>query len=95
LIVIVLVIVATALLFAWLLVELGRMALGEFRLPRPSAGVPAGPTGVPAGPTGVPAGPTGVPAGPAGAPGGAGPRLGNDADVELVVRERLYGGRHS
>jgi hypothetical protein len=70
LIVIVLVIVATAVLFAWLAIELGRMAFGEIRLPRPFAGVRAGPAGV---------------------PGGPGPWVGDDAEVELVVRERLYG----
>ena len=78
-IIIVLVCIASAALFGWLMIELGRLALGEFRVPRPAIGLlreSAGATEIRPG--------ADVPEAPA-AP---------VEDVEQLVRERLYGERN-
>jgi hypothetical protein len=84
----VLLIVATAIMFAWLLVSVTRFALGELRLPglHPSPAQPVSPPPV-----------EGVNEGPAivAAPQPIAPESVPDPDVEaeLAVREHLYGRR--
>jgi hypothetical protein len=82
-----LLIVATAILFGWLLVSLTRLALGDLRLPllRPNSGQPVGPQATDGGaPPPVVAAPGSLP--PARA-------ADDELDAEQAVREHLYGRR--
>jgi hypothetical protein len=82
-IVIILLSIATAALFAMLAVELGRLAIGEFRVPRP----PLGPLRAPGGRITLPPERRQAP------PASEEPAAPAGEDVEQRVRDRLYGER--
>jgi hypothetical protein len=85
LIVIVLLSIATAALFAWIAVELGRFAIGDFRVPRPAIGLLRGPA------NGVTPPSERQESSP---PVSEQPAAPTDEDVERRVRDRLYGERN-
>jgi hypothetical protein len=86
----VLLIVATAVLFAWLLVVLGRLTLGDTHLPLPHPS-PVQPRATSADAPGAPSSLLESPTGSAGPPPGS--VVHDDPDAERVVREHLYGRR--
>jgi hypothetical protein len=87
LIIIVLVCIATAALFAWLAVDHRRFAIGDFRVPRPAIGLLRTSRPAPEGPR---------PPAPHEPPQPAGERSAAPVgeDVEQRVRDRLYGERN-
>jgi hypothetical protein len=92
--IIVLVSIAGAALFAWIAVDLGRFAIGDFRVPRPAIGLLRAPGNRITPPSerreSLPAA-TETPATPAASETPATPA---GEDVEQRVRERLYGERN-
>ena len=87
-IVIVLVSIAAAALFAWIAVDPGRFAIGDFRVPRPAIGLLRAPGNRITPPSPRPESSPPASEHPA-------PPAGEDVeDVEQRVRDRLYGERN-
>jgi hypothetical protein len=85
LIVIVLVSIATAALFAWIAAERGRFAIGDFRVPRPAIGLLRPPADRGTRPS---------ERRESSPPGSEPPTAPAGEDVEQRVRDRLYGERN-